>query len=107
MGTQAQRTVKAFAELDGRRLTVLPRAELRRKGAWRGAIVRTRERVRNTRGGMPAGTLWQVLRNYGGLELLSLPCRRCGFRLEITKVGEHEVDYLGHVMGRDGDILSW
>ena len=43
---------------------------------------------------------------YGSLELLSLPYRCCGFRLHVSKVGEHEVDYLGHPEGQE-DFVHW
>ena len=92
--------------LEGRRLTRKTPKTLRKKREWGGGIVRAKSRVSNCHGMLPAGSYYQIIQNYGGLELLSLPCRCCGFRLHVSKVGEHEVDYLGHPEGTE-DRSFW
>ena len=104
MRTQANEA--AYGKLHGRRTVVKSRTTLRRKSEWEGAIVQTLIGVRNRGGGLPAGTYWLVTRNHGGLELTSLPCRCCGFRLHIIKVNEREVTYVGHLAGRDESALK-
>ena len=95
-----------YIELAGRRLLRKSAQALRKKAAWGGGIVRAKIRVSNGQGVLPAGSYYQIVRNYGGLELVSLPCRCCGFRLHVSKVGEHEVDYLGH-REDDEDAVQW
>ena len=46
---------------------------------------------------LAAGNYWQVIENWGGLELLSLPCGICKARVRTDKVPENEVEYIGHV----------
>ena len=96
-----------YRTFKGLRLLVRPNSEMRRRrSTWEGAVVKTLERIENRGGAMPAGSYWLVLRNRGGLELVSLPCRCCGFQLRVLKVGESSVEYLGHVTDEKGRIPS-
>ena len=101
-----QSTEPQHIELAGHRLLPKSAPALRRKVAWDGGIVRAKVGVGNSQGRLPAGSYYLIIRNHGGLELLSLPCRCCGFRLHVSKVEEHEVDYLGHPENEE-DCTHW
>jgi len=70
----------------------------RLKGDWRGRYVLSR-RPLETRGGaiFPAGTVFLVERNHGGLNLEKVtPCQECQsmHRVRITKIPERDVRLL-------------
>ena len=68
--------------------------------------MRTLVRISNRYGALPAGAYWLVERSHGGLDLLSLPCRCCGFQLRITKVSERDTTYIGHLTTEGGTVLQ-
>ena len=69
---------------------------LRLKRDWVGSYVESKVALRNGWGELPAGTVYVVSRNFGGLEMRSVGCPTCGMRLSIKKVPERSVTYLGH-----------
>ena len=75
-----------YTEFEGRRLLVKTRRQLRLKRAWVAGIVRSRDQLENGWGTLPAGSLWCVADSYGGLHMVTMPCRCCGFRMPITSV---------------------
>ena len=97
---------REHVEFEGRRLLLKSRKELRLKRAWRGAIVRSRRALANRRGALPAGTYWYVADSRGGLEMVSMPCRCCRFRIPIRKISESDVQYVGHPSGFDDGPMS-
>lgn len=95
-----------FIDLEGRRLVRKSARTLRKKAEWHGGIVRAKVRIQSGQGTLPPGSCYQVMRNYAGLGLLSLPCRCCGIRVHVGKVAESDVDYVGHVQV-DDRIIHW
>ena len=92
-------------ELDGRLLIRKTARTLRKKAEWRDAIVRAKVPIRKHGATLPPGSYYQVSRNYLGLRLRSLPRRCCGFRMDVGKVAETDVDYVGHIQ-LDGDFMA-
>ena len=66
----SQREEPRRVVLVGRRLIRKTPKTLRKKREWGGGIVRAKTRVSNCRGMLPAGSYYQIIQNYGGLELL-------------------------------------
>ena len=101
------KTTATTVTIEGHELHKLDAKTLEKKANWKGAVVRSRRRIHNGHGSLPADAYWQVLRNYGGLELYSLPCKCCGFRLMSAKVSEQDVEYIGHIPNRQDEIHHW
>lgn len=67
----------------------------KRKGDWEGLRVRTLVSLQNEKQLIPAGTTFEVERNYRGLTLVNEKCPLCGVRVRITKVPEGAVEITG------------
>ncbi len=64
------------------------------KRDWEGLKVRSLAPLINGWAEMPAGNIFTVMRNYGGLHLRSEPCSCCGAKFFITKVPENAVEII-------------
>ena len=62
------------------------------KRDWVGLRVRSLVPLANGYVRVPAGTLFEVRRNYSGLALLSLPCGACGVQAYMSHVPETAVE---------------
>lgn len=92
---------RRYTDFAGLRLLRRTPRELKRKANWAYAIVRSKREV----GGAertPAGTLWLVTRNHGGLELEALPCRCCERQTFVGGVPEDHVTYIGQLPDETG-----
>ena len=58
------------------------------KRDWVGLKVKSLVPLANGYVVMPAGTVFEVRRNYAGLSLLSLPCGACGVQAYMSRVPE-------------------
>jgi len=58
------------------------------KKDWVGLKVETLKTLRNGMIEIPAGTVCEVERNYGGLALKAQKCEKCGVSVFINKVPE-------------------
>ncbi len=69
---------------------------MRRKYRFKiGDVVSSRREMRNGYAILPAGTLFTVRRRFGGYDLDSHPCDRCGVQLRMTRVDDRHVDAAG------------
>lgn len=90
-------------EITDRRLAPKTAKELRTKREWEGGLVRATGPI----GTIAAGTLFEVVKNFRGLHLHTLPTECCGSREDPhTKVAQTDVEYLGHPLGADGRPLG-
>ncbi len=70
----------------------------KRKKDWADNYVRSRVELGNRLGKLPAGTIYKVRRNCVIMELESVPCACCGFKLRVSLQGrgkEALFDFLG------------
>ena len=103
MANTRQEPPRRYTDFAGLRLLRRTPRELKeRKANWAYAIVRSHGEI-GDRERMPAGTLWLVTRNHGGLELEALPCR-CGRRQAfVDRVPEEQVTYIGQLPDSRGE----
>ena len=64
----------------------------KRKSDWVGLMVRSLVPLQNGHTRFPAGTCFEVTRNWSGLHLLSIGCPTCGIRRSIRGVSERDVE---------------
>ncbi|MFQ5647581.1 MAG: hypothetical protein ACE5GM_11695 [bacterium] len=64
------------------------------KRDWEGLKVRSIRAMRNGQAELPAGTVFTIERNYGGLHLKSAPCETCGISIYI-RIPESYVEIIG------------
>lgn len=64
------------------------------KKDWKGLRVKSLRPLENGRANLPAGAMFTVIRNYGGLRLKSDPCPHCSIRFFVNKVPESSVEII-------------
>jgi hypothetical protein len=80
--------VQVFLEgITGPRVPITPqRYRQLTETEWKKRKVISLVPLRNSIAELPAGTVFTIYRKYNGFKLESLPCERCGIKLQITHV---------------------
>lgn len=61
---------------------------------FRGRKVKSRFEMRNGRFVIPAGTIFTIVKKFGGFSLISDSCPTCGVAVSISKVQPFDIDLI-------------